>query len=191
MRTTVKTPSKHRKHFTRIDRHVELQYLLVPVDFTLATLPALHFAGRLAEHFGSTICLLLVLEAQPVAFGGAAGMMTKLDAKLNQEAIEQLSRLARDEIGGCVSIEPLVRSGNVAREILNAAETLQADLIVLATHRRSRFSRLLWGSTTPNVESRAPCPVLVIPCEDASPTETVLWRARHSSDERFQPLPAT
>jgi universal stress protein A len=170
---------------------MKLQCLLVPVDFTRATLEALRFADALAEHFGSTICLLHVIEDHPMAMGEPVVMMTKLNAELNEEAIEQLSRLAREELSPSLSVTPLVRQGNAVREILNAAETVEADLIVLATHQRSRLSRLLWGSTTPDVEWRAPCPVLVIRCGDDSPTETVLWRERQTADDRFQPQSAT
>jgi nucleotide-binding universal stress UspA family protein len=193
MRTTLEDRSPRRATTERhgsAERHVKLQHLLVPVDFTPATLPALRFANTLAEHFGSTVCLLHVIEDHPMAMGEAAVMVTKLDAELSEEATEQLSRLARDELSPSLSVKPLVRRGNAAREILHAAETLDADLIVLATHRRSRLGRLLWGSTAPQVERHAPCPVLVIRCEDNSSTE-VLWQDTESAAGRMHSLPAT
>jgi nucleotide-binding universal stress UspA family protein len=194
MRTTLEDRSPPRattEHYASADRHVKFQRLLVPVDFTAATRPALHFAGALAERFGSTIYLLHVVEDHPMAMGEAAVMVTKLDAELTQEASEQLSRLAREELPSSLSVKPLVSRGTVSREILNAATTLDTDLIVLSTHRRSALGRLLWGSTAPHVERHALCPVLVIRCEDDSTAETVLWQETHASENRFQPQPAT
>ena len=48
-----------------------------------------------------------------------------------------------------VSIEPLAAEGDPAREILTAAES--ADLIVMGTHGRSGFERLVLGSVTETV----------------------------------------
>lgn len=56
MRTTLEDhspPLAATERFASADRHLKLQRLLVPVDFTTATLPALHFASTLAERFGS------------------------------------------------------------------------------------------------------------------------------------------
>jgi len=177
MKTTVEKDlpvESTAEHFASFHRRVKLQQLLVPVDFTPATLQGLRFAGTLAEQFGSTIWLLHVIEEHPMAMGDAAAVVTQSHAELTHEAIEQLSRLAKDELSPSLSIKPLVRRGKAAWEILNAAETLEADLIVMAKHQRSRLGRLLWGSTAPRVERHAPCPVLIIRCEDDSPTETVL-----------------
>ena len=179
-----------RSRYAGTAQHVKLQGLLVPVDFTPATLQSLRFAGTLAEQFGSTIYLLHVIEDHPMAMSEAAVMVAKLDAELGQEATEQLSRLAREELAMSVSVKQLVRRGNVAREILHAAETLDADLIILATPRHSRLGRLLWGRTARCVERYAPCPVLVIRCEDSSPTETFLWRDAETGAGRLHPQPA-
>lgn len=48
-------------------RWQRLRRLLVPVDFTMAALRALGYAEALAERFGSTICLLHVVETHPLA----------------------------------------------------------------------------------------------------------------------------
>ena len=47
------------------------------------------------------------------------------------------------------------------RGILEAAERLGSDLIVMASHGRRGLSGLLLGSETQRVLVQAPCPVLV------------------------------
>jgi nucleotide-binding universal stress UspA family protein len=63
-----------------------------------------------------------------------------------------------------VEIESRVVEGaNIHREILEQAESLRADLIVIGSHGRSGFERLLLGSITEKVLRKARCPVVVVP----------------------------
>jgi nucleotide-binding universal stress UspA family protein len=47
--------------------------------------------------------------------------------------------------------------------VLAETEKLQADLIIIGSHRHSTFYKLLIGSVTEDVLQRARCPVLVVP----------------------------
>ncbi len=85
MRTTIEDrspPLATTARFANPDRHMKLHRLLVPVDFTTATLPALRFAGALAEKFASTIHLLHVIEDHPTAMGEAAAADDHHDRRL-------------------------------------------------------------------------------------------------------------
>ena len=151
--------------------------ILVPIDFTPASVHALRRAASLAERFGSTVCLLHVIESRPFAMnGGPVMMLTKEDGQTTRDSTEQLSRLGRQELGPHVPARPLVRKGKPAREILHAAETLDCGLIVLAAHKRTALGRVLFGSTADQVLHRARCAVLVIPCADKPQLEPTLWR---------------
>jgi nucleotide-binding universal stress UspA family protein len=55
-----------------------------------------------------------------------------------------------------------VVDGDVAAVILDTAEDDDIDLIVMSTHGRSGFSRLMMGSITERVLHHAPCPVMTI-----------------------------
>ncbi len=52
--------------------------------------------------------------------------------------------------------------GDPAEKICQQARDLEVDLIVLASHGRSRIERLLLGSVSSAVAGRAPCSVLVV-----------------------------
>jgi len=54
-------------------------------------------------------------------------------------------------------------TGAVAEEILNPADVLKADLIVMGTHGHGAMYNLLVGSTTKGVLKRSARPVLLVP----------------------------
>jgi nucleotide-binding universal stress UspA family protein len=69
--------------------------------------------------------------------------------------------------------EIVLRRGAVAKTIVERAAETGADLIVMATHGRRGFTRLLIGSVTDEVIRRAPCPVLVVRRPEA-------WQGLHA-----------
>ena len=77
-----------------------------------------------------------------------------------------------------ITIEAVVREGNTAGEILEQATSMKADLLVIGTHGRSGFERLLLGSVAEKVLRKARCPVLTVPrrLPDAVPAGPVLYK---------------
>jgi universal stress protein F len=165
--------------------------VLVPVDFTPASLNSLRCAGIRARRFGHTIHLLHVTETHPMAMSDGAMMLMKSDEESAREAKEQLSRLATKKLSAELPVRLLVRRGQPALEILRAAETLKADLLILTTHRHSVLGRVLLSSTVSRIERRAPCPVLVVRCDHDAGTDTALWRETDVDIDRLRPEPAT
>jgi nucleotide-binding universal stress UspA family protein len=55
------------------------------------------------------------------------------------------------------------RAGDASTTIVDEALASSADLIVMGTHGRRGFKRLLLGSVTETVLREAPCPVLTVP----------------------------
>jgi nucleotide-binding universal stress UspA family protein len=56
----------------------------------------------------------------------------------------------------------------VAEEILNQADELNADLIVMGTHGHGAMYNLLVGSVTKGVLKRSTRPVLLVPAPKSS-----------------------
>jgi nucleotide-binding universal stress UspA family protein len=77
-----------------------------------------------------------------------------------------------------VAIEALVSEGAAAAGILEQADRMSADLIVMGTHGRTGVDRLLIGSVTEKVLRKAACPVLAVPhaAPDAVPSAPVLYK---------------
>jgi len=62
----------------------------------------------------------------------------------------------------------LVLAGYPAEEILAAAEEQHADMIVMGTHGRTGFDRIIFGSVAEKVVKSATCPVLTINAHEAA-----------------------
>ncbi|HEX9641940.1 MAG TPA: universal stress protein, partial [Candidatus Krumholzibacteria bacterium] len=67
--------------------------------------------------------------------------------------------------------EPTLRTGLPRQEILSELEKAPADLVILGTHGRSGFERLLMGSVAADVVRQASVSVLVVPPAQARETD--------------------
>ena len=56
----------------------------------------------------------------------------------------------------------LLREGDAAEQIVRAARSKRADLLVLGTHGRTGLSKFLLGSVAERVVATASCPVLTV-----------------------------
>jgi nucleotide-binding universal stress UspA family protein len=160
-----------------------MKCILVPIDFSDVTPPVIDLARQLAKALDAEVHLIHVKEvtaaATPGALGyGLAGMpelapMSGVPVPGFEPMPEtipedegQTSKLAKwqEEIaqdGIKVSLqEP---TGVVAEEILNQADTLDADLIVMGTHGHGAMYNLLVGSATKGVLKHSTRPVLLVP----------------------------
>jgi len=76
---------------------------------------------------------------------------------------EDLSWMAAAVLDAEVDLETYVREGRVVPTILEEADAMKADLIVIGTHGRSGFERLALGSVAEKTVRQARCPVLAVP----------------------------
>jgi nucleotide-binding universal stress UspA family protein len=85
------------------------------------------------------------------------------------EELERHTRSLAEETGW--RAEPTLRTGLPRQEILSELEKAPADLVILGTHGRSGFERLLMGSVAADVVRQASVSVLVVPPAAARETE--------------------
>jgi nucleotide-binding universal stress UspA family protein len=78
----------------------------------------------------------------------------------NEEALVQLQDLVPASFTGPWKTE--VATGDPANAIVQAAQDLGVDLIVMATHGRTGLQHVFLGSVAEKVIRHAPCPVLAI-----------------------------
>jgi nucleotide-binding universal stress UspA family protein len=160
---------------------IEIRRILCPIDFSDYSRRALDHAVAIARWYGSTITALHVFSVTPVAAyaPGAAGfdaiVLTQAD---RDQLLAELTRFIETESTPEVRVEAMIREGPTASEILSQAADLKADLLVMGTHGRSGFERLLLGSITEKVLRMARCPVLTVPRRhpDAVPAAPVLFK---------------
>jgi len=77
--------------------------------------------------------------------------------------LASMKRFVETEVGLAVPMRFEIGEGNAASEILDRATAIPSDLIVMGTHGRSGFERLVLGSVTEKVIHKAACPVLTVP----------------------------
>jgi nucleotide-binding universal stress UspA family protein len=136
--------------------------ILVPIDLTNTDLakPAVATAVLLSQTSNGTIRLLNVLHMTPVML--TEYVPADFDMLQRQSSQEALAIVAR-EVGIEQSrISSVVRQGSsVYHEILEESQAVNADLIVMASHRPAMKTYFL-GSNAGYVVRYASCSVLVV-----------------------------
>jgi nucleotide-binding universal stress UspA family protein len=142
---------------------IEIQTILCPVDLSEGSKRALHQAVVLAGWYGATLDVLHVYLAPmapvgPSEFPGLPPYEPMVDPAALTSQVRAFAAPAFD-----AGIPTIVRvaDGNPWKVILKEAEA--ADLLVLGTHGRSGFERLLLGSVTEKILHRSTCPVVTVP----------------------------
>jgi len=143
-------------------------HLLVPSDGSDRSLRAVREAVGLAAALGSRITVLMV-EQQPRM--PVPGMGERLDAAtlatLSSAARQESERVVAEALAiasaaGVAATAERISGERPHRAIVDAADRLSCDLIVMASHGRRGFQRMLLGSQTQRVLVQAGVPVLVI-----------------------------
>ncbi|PSQ82288.1 MAG: universal stress protein [Bacteroidetes bacterium QS_1_63_11] len=135
--------------------------ILVPIDFSDASLNALRHAKQLALTHGAQITLLHAVEevVYPSAYGIEPANLPGPQVIGRVEA--NLADLARTEIG-YEHVMVQANLGYAPSTILDYTQEHEVDLITIATHGRSGLERMLLGSVTERVVRRAPAPAFVV-----------------------------
>ena len=120
---------------------------------------ALDFVRELARTHGSRI---VAVHANELLRGRAGGAPILADEPELQAKIAKQVEELRDA-GFDASLEVCSGSRDVARLIAEAAETVDADLIVVGTHGHGGFTAVLMGSVARALCHTAERPVLVVP----------------------------
>lgn len=136
--------------------------VICAVDFSDHSARALRYAAALsmAEH-----AQLHVISVIDPLLADAAAAAYDLES-LSAETASDLRLFITTTLGHRPDVrDPAIRIavGDAAREILRAAETVRADLIVLGTHGLGGLRKLFFGSTTDHVLRDAGTAVLAVP----------------------------
>ncbi|HEY2124166.1 MAG TPA: universal stress protein [Chthoniobacterales bacterium] len=145
-------------------KKLQIQNILVPIDFSEMSIRAIATAKNLARRFGATVHLANFREDYyPAAFLTPPAPVPILPISYEQDeqkaASQQLKALAEDhELTGTCHAEI---GGPAFDEICRVARQIPADLIVASTQGRTGLKHAFLGSTAERLVQYAPCPVLV------------------------------
>jgi len=135
--------------------------LLCPVDFSPASMGALHYALALARRFHIAVTVLAVDDTLLANVGDA-----RMGQGWSHAATERELRAFVAQAQGTgliVDVDYEVRIGKAAPQILEVARERHCRLIVMSTHGRSGISKVIFGTTAERVLRETPLPVLLVP----------------------------
>jgi nucleotide-binding universal stress UspA family protein len=140
--------------------------ILCPVDFSDASRHALDLAIAIAGWYESHITAVYAVEPAfkfepPILFAEHGGLD---DLPVDRDRLQsQLNDWLAAATTASVPWDAKICDGRPADSVIALAKSLPADLIVMGTHGRSGFERLVLGSVTEKVLRNAGCPVLTVP----------------------------
>ena len=142
--------------------------ILCPTDLSPISVKALQKAVELAHTFDAKLTLLhvhehIMDENEMVMLRVSVDHYQEIQNKRLAEVEQKMAEEVTEAQGEDLDVDCLQREGKRPyKEILNVADEIAADLIVMATNGRSGFEEFFMGSNAENVVRRSKCPVLTI-----------------------------
>jgi nucleotide-binding universal stress UspA family protein len=145
---------------------VEFKHVLCPIDLGESSGRSLAYAAAFARWYKARLTVLHVVPTfDPVQVqSGQLGNPVHFVQPVPREEVLAALRAAVDAAGGDArQTTAVAEAGDPVAAIVDQAVGIPADLLVMGTHGRSGFDRLLLGSVAEKVLRKAPCPVLTVP----------------------------
>jgi nucleotide-binding universal stress UspA family protein len=153
---------------------IRVSRILAPTDFSLGAKRALLWAVTLNTAFHAELIVLHVVDLDALAYlnlggdpalGGAPQPVSaEMLERLRADAEQALARFTESFPG----IHPMLREGSPREAILQVAEEVGTDLIVMGTHGRSGLARVAFGSVADHIIRHSKVPVLTVREGDAT-----------------------
>ncbi|MBI6630588.1 universal stress protein [Pontibaca sp. S1109L] len=136
------------------------KHILMSTDGSELAMKGVKHGLDLAKKCGGKVTVITVNQPYPLQSAATTDSWAQAQKTHADEALAAVFDAAK-----AVDVEidaRQVTDHTPAEAIVEAAETLGCDLIVMASHGRRGVSRLLLGSQTAEVVSHSPIPVLVV-----------------------------
>jgi universal stress protein A len=145
-----------------------LKKILSPIDFSEFSFEAMRGAWELAKDVGAELHLLHVVVPHTILVPllltrdaeGARAMAR--EAALVQQAEEELSRVKKAQLENSPKVMTSAVVGPPVPKIIDYAEREAIDLILLSSHGRTGFNRIMLGSVAEKLVRGAPCSILML-----------------------------
>ena len=130
--------------------------ILAPTDFSDLSARGVRYACQLAKDVGAEVIIFSVVIVDESG-------INKREVEEHKQRLDEFVAKNVADVGTNLRIRKVVDAGQPYGAIVDCAENDRIDLIVMSSHGRSGFSRMLIGSVTDKVLRGAACPVLVVP----------------------------
>lgn len=141
---------------------ITIQKILVPVDFSKASIDAAHFAASLAQTHNARLYVLHVQAPFPVHGRIVAGFLENVQRQRIKKEKAQLSKLIPWKLKTSIAVEEIQVTGvPVHQVIIEKAREFGIDVIVMTAQDRRGWQRIFKKNVTAPVIRNAPCSVFV------------------------------
>lgn len=134
--------------------------ILISTDGSELAMKGIEHGLTLAKAIGAQATVITVSQPYPLQSAATIDSWSNAQHKHAEEALASARAAAQKH--GVALKEHRGTDDSAAEAIVEAAKSLNCDLIVMASHGRRGVSRLLLGSQTSEVVSHSPVPVLVV-----------------------------
>ena len=141
------------------------KHILVPIDGSATSQFAIDKTISLAKAFDSKVSAIFVIDPYPFTGVGtdfAYGQAEYLSAATAEANAAVKAAKVMFEAAGVTVDASVIEAHAAWRGVVQAADSLGADLIVMGSHGRSGLEKLVLGSVTQAVLSHTKLPVLVV-----------------------------
>jgi nucleotide-binding universal stress UspA family protein len=140
---------------------LSLKHILVATDFCPVSIAALRHALGIARRYHSAVSLLHVIDPSIYGLAGPDGISADTEnAQRELEGVE--AGLRRDGSLEGLRFDSRVSAGPVWQRVADTIDEKRSALLVLGTHGRTGFGKLVLGSVAESAFREAPCPVLTV-----------------------------
>jgi universal stress protein A len=139
--------------------------ILHATDFSKASARALNEAVKQAKQNRAELLIVHVIEPTPYVAGdefGGEEIYIKLEDMAKRDSEASMSKLIRRLKKSNIKAQGLILKGSAHDQIVKAAKSKKADMIVIGTHGRTGLSKLFMGSVAGKVIALATCPVVTV-----------------------------
>ena len=140
------------------------QNILVPVDMSKQSTRAFKIAVDISKKYNSKLTVITCVEIYPSfhLFYQQRPIPKEIE-KLNKIIADHLKELESLAKKKNISLKiKILQSESVVKDILNFTKSKKHDLIVIGSHGRTGFDKLLLGSVANGVSQKAHCPIMII-----------------------------
>jgi nucleotide-binding universal stress UspA family protein len=148
---------------------MKIETILVPVDFSDDSRQAIESAKVLAKQFAARVVILHAYHldiAVSTPMGGGYPIPQNFYDDLRTHAIAEVDKIVAGLTDDGVKATGTVNPESAAIAIIDEAERLPADLIVMGTRGLTGIKHAFLGSIAERIVRTAPCPVLTVKADD-------------------------
>ena len=140
------------------------QNILVPVDMSKQSTRAFKIALDISKKYKSKLTVITCVEIyHSFHLFYQQRPIPKEIEKLNKIIEDHLKELESFAKKKNISLKiKILKSESVVKDILNFTKSNKHDLIVIGSHGRTGFDKLLLGSVANGVSQKAHCPIMII-----------------------------